>query len=492
MRAPAMIGRLRAMGPAYFPTGIRDRVPRPQSRVLLIGLIVFFVLNNAFNALLMFLVVSGRLDGKWYDFRDPGVVMGKFAGWLDDRNAELPSGLDFLGEHWLSYLVPAVIGGFAILSFVGLVLLLLVWLERRLLARIQVRRGPNRVGPYGLLQPLADAIKLIQKETIIPVGADRFLYFLPPMLIFIPLLLVWGPMPWSPSMTYLNLDVGILYILAVSSLTTLAIFMAGWSSNNHYALLGAMRTIAMMISYAIPQSIALLAVVVWVGSMNLGEIVAWQSEHHLWLAPLLPLAFFGFFFSATAELNRTPNDIAEAESEIVAGFHTEYTGMKFGLYLAVELGNALAVGGLVATFFLGGWSLFGLERDWLPPYMIFGVKTLLMYFVFIWLRGTLPRFRLDQLMGFAWKYLIPLMILNVLMIAVEASIFARWDVNEAISLGLFTVTNIAVAVALLRWWSRALGYRPERETLMRPTLTTAVGGLKAAERMRGVSARAGL
>jgi NADH-quinone oxidoreductase subunit H len=484
--------RLHLMGPAFFPTGIRQVIPRSTSRVLIIGALVFFVANNVFNAVLTYLVLDGRFEDKWYDFRDPGFAMAKFKLWLDDRNADLPSGFDFLGEHFLSYSISAFLGAFFILNFIGLVLLILVWLERRLLARIQVRRGPNRVGPYGLLQPLADAIKLIQKETIIPVGADRFLYFLPPVLIFIPLLLVWGPMPWSPTMTYLDLNVGILFILAVSSLTTLAIFMAGWSSNNHYALLGAMRTIAMMISYAIPQSIALLAVVVWVGSMNLGEVVAWQADHNLWLAPLLPLALFGFFFSATAELNRTPNDIAEAESEIVAGFHTEYSGMKFGLYLAVELGNALAIGGLVATFFLGGWSLFGLEKDWLPPYMIFGVKTLLMYFVFIWLRGTLPRFRLDQLMGFAWKYLIPLMMLNVLIIAIEASIFARWDVNEAISLTLFTVSNLAIAGALLRSWSRALGYRPELEPMLRPTLTTTVGGLKAAERIRAASARAGL
>ena len=155
-------------------------------------------------------------------------------------------------------------------------------------------------------------------------------------------------------------------------------------------------------------------------------------------------------------------------------------------------GNALAIGGLVATFFLGGWSLFGLEKDWVPPYMIFGVKTLLMYFVFVWLRGTLPRFRLDQLMGFAWKYLIPLMMLNVLIVAIEASIFARWDVNEGISLTLFTVSNLAIAGALMRSWSRALGYRPENEPVLRPTLTTTVGGLQAAERIRAASARAGL
>ncbi|HJM75064.1 MAG TPA: complex I subunit 1 family protein, partial [Dehalococcoidia bacterium] len=275
-----MFRRLQSMGPAFFPTGIVERIPRPKSRVLMIGALVFFVVNNVVNLVLLVLVLDGRFEDKWYDFRDPGLAMGRFKGWLDDRNAELPSGLDFLGEHFLSYSISAVIGGAAILTFIGLVLLILVWIERRLLARIQVRRGPNRVGPYGLLQPLADAIKLIQKETIIPVGADRFLYFLPPVVIFIPLLLVWGPMPWSPTMTYLDLNAGILFILAVSSLSTLAIFIAGWSSNNHYALLGAMRTIAMMISYAIPQSIALLAVVIWVGSLNLGEIVAWQADHN--------------------------------------------------------------------------------------------------------------------------------------------------------------------------------------------------------------------
>ena len=309
------------------------------------------------------------------------------------------------------------------------------------------------------------------------------------MLLFVPLLLVWGPVPWGPGMVYLDLNVGVLYLIAIGSMPTLAIFMAGWSSNNHYALLGAMRTIAMMISYEIPLSISLLAVVIVTGSMNLNSIVEWQAEHNLWLAPLLPLALFGFFFSSTAELNRTPNDIAEAESEIVAGFHTEYSGMKFGLFLAAELGSALAVGALVTTLFLGGWSLFGLEKSLLPPYMIFGVKTALMYFVFIWLRGTLPRFRLDQLMAFAWKYLIPLTIANVLIAAVEISIVHRWNVEGIVSLGLFTLLNIALAVVLLRGWSRVLGYRPERDALLRPTLTTDTGGLQAATRMRRAAGR---
>ena len=461
--------RLRVMGPAYFPTGIRVRGRRgPRWLPLLLALALGAI---AANVAIGVVVVSGTLDGEWYDIRDLGIAVGQLREGLDDRF-----------DPWVSYVLTALIGGVGILTFIGLVLLVLVWVERRLLARIQVRRGPNRVGPFGLLQPLADALKLIQKETLIPRGADRFLYYLPPVLVFVPLMLVWGPVPWAPKMAYLDLNVGVLYVLAIGSLSTLLIFMAGWSSDNHYALLGAMRTIAMMISYEIPQSISLIAVVIMAGSMNLGDIVEWQADHNLWFAPLFPLALFAFFFSSTAELNRTPNDIAEAESEIVAGFHTEYSGMKFGLFLAVEMGNTLAIGALVTTLFLGGWSLFGLE-EWVPAYAIFAAKLSLVYFLFIWLRGTLPRFRLDQLMEFAWKFLIPLTIVNVLVVAIEASIFTRWDVDGIISLSLFTIVNVALAGVLLRGWSRVLGYRPEREPLLRPTLTTSVGGLRAARRM---------
>ena len=472
MRETGVLRRLRAMGPAHFPTGIRLARPRRKPRWLTVAMVLMFIGGNAINVALGWAMISGALDGKWYDFRDAGVAMGQVREGLDDRFAS-----------WVSYSVTALIGGVAILGFVGTTLLLLGWLERRILARSQIRRGPNRVGPYGLLQLLADAIKLIQKETVIPRGADRFLYFLPPVLLFVPLMLVWGPVPWAPNMIYLDLNVGVLYIIAVGSMSTLTMFLAGWSSNNHYALLGAMRTIAMMISYEIPQSIALLAVVIMAGSMNLGEIVSWQADHNMWLAALLPLGLFAFLFSATAELNRTPNDISEAESEIVAGFHTEYSGMKFGLIAAVELGNALAVAALVTTLFLGGWSLFGLEGRIFQPYMIFIVKVSLIYFLFIWLRGTLPRFRLDQLMKFAWQYLIPLTVVNVLLVAVEASILRVWEVPGIVSLGLFTLLNIALAVVLLRLWSRVLGYHPEREALLRPMLTTSVGGLKAARLM---------
>jgi NADH-quinone oxidoreductase subunit H len=449
--------------------------------ILVGGAIAAFVLL-AVNVAIGYVILDGRLDGEWYDVRDLGLGVQELRGWLDDRNADQPGWLEWLGDHWISYAVTALLGAIGIMTFVGLSLLALIWTERRLIGRLQIRRGPNRVGPFGLLQPVADAIKLIQKEVLVPVGADQILFMLPPAIIFIPMIAAWGPVPWGGNMAYLDIHVGVLYLIAVSSLTTLAIFMAGWASNNHYALLGSMRTVAMMISYEIPLSIALLSVVLLTGSMQLSEIVAWQSDHNAWLAALLPIALITYFFSSTAELNRTPNDIAEAESEIVAGFHTEYSGMKFGLFSAVELGNALLVATLVATFFLGGWTLFGLE-EWVPGYLILFGKLSAAYFVLIWLRGTLPRFRLDQLMRFAWQYLIPLSLFNLLIVAVEVSLFARWDVPALISLGLFAAFNWVAAIVLFREWARRIGYRPELEVVRRPTMTQRVGGAQAAERL---------
>ena len=465
---------------------LRQGRRRPAQRVPLLLMVVGAVFALGFlaaNAAIGYVVIDGRLDGQWYDIRDLGIAVEELRVQLDIINARQPTFLDdILGQHWMSYAAGALIGAIGILSFVGGMLLVLIWVERRLIGRMQIRRGPNRVGPYGLLQPVADAIKLIQKEVLMPDGADRILFLLPPAIIFIPMMAAWGPVPWAPNMAYLDINVGVLYLIAVSSLTTLAVFLAGWSSNNHYALLGSMRTVAMMISYEIPLSIALLSVVLITGSMQLSEIVQWQADHNLWLAALLPIAMLTYFFSSTAELNRTPNDIAEAESEIVAGFHTEYSGMKFGLFYAVELGNALLVSTLVATFFLGGWSLFGLE-EWIPGYLILFGKLSGAYFVLVWLRGTLPRFRLDQLMRFAWQYLIPLSLFNLLIVAVETSLLARWDVPGLVSLGLFAVFNWGAAIVLFRDWARRIGYQPDAGGPRRAELTQQVGGLEAAQRM---------
>jgi len=422
-----------------------------------------------------FLVVAGYLDGRWYDLRDLGIPMAHFRDWAA-RNGIPPV---------VPYLVGGLLGGVGILTLVGVWLVIGVWVERRLIAKFQIRQGPNRVGPFGLLQPLADAVKLLQKEVLIPAGADKLLFFIPPILIFIPAMLGWAPIPWAPRMSYADLNVGVVYVIAISSLGVLAVFLAGWSSNNHYALLGAMRTVAMMVSYEIPISISLLAIVLFTGSLQLSEIVLWQQTHHIWMLVLLPFGAFTFIFASTAEINRTPNDIGEAESEIVAGFHTEYSGMKAGLFLAVELGNALLVGAAVATFFLGGYTMFGLET-WIPGYLILGLKTLTVYGGFVWLRATLPRFRLDQLMAFAWKFLIPLSIVQLLIVAVESMVIVQSGLPGIVTIGGSVVVNFVLTYFGVRGWATAIGYAP-KDMAAAPILTTTVGGLRAAERIQAGS-----
>ena len=449
-------------------------LPRPILMMLSVLLAGFAMSQIAIG----YLVISGQLDGKWYDIRDLGNAMVSLDGVI--QNSEMDSRI----ASTLAYLIPTLAGATGIVSIVGGWLLIGPWAERRLIAKFQIRQGPNRTGPFGLLQTLADALKLMQKEIIIPSGADRFLYFIPPVAVFIPAILGWAPIPWSPKMSYADLDVGVLFVIAISSLGVLAVFMAGWASNNHYSLLGAMRTIAMMISYEIPISVSLLAVVLLTGSTKLSEIVLWQSEHGVWLVMLIPFAALAFLFASTAEINRTPNDIGEAESEIVAGFYTEYSGMKAGLFMGVELANAILVGALMSTFFLGGYTMFGLET-WIPGYLILATKIGLVYFLFVWIRATLPRFRLDQLMGFAWKFLIPVSIALMFLTAIESSILVRWDVPNFLSLGLIGLVNITSAAGLTFVWLRLLFRDTDLSTPPAPILTRKMGGLQAAKVLRG-------
>jgi NADH-quinone oxidoreductase subunit H len=379
--------------------------------------------------------------------------------WYDLRSLANPFGelYDWLGRHIADefvYVLAGVIGAIGILSFVGLGALANVWLERRIIGRIQVRRGPNRVGPFGLLQPVADAIKLIQKEVLQPTASDSKLFSLPPLLVFIPAMLTFAVFAWAPDMVYADLNVGVLYLLALSSITSLAIFMAGWASNNKYALLGAMRVIAMAISYEIPLVLALLAPVIFAGTMSISGLVTFQIENDVWLAFLLPLPVVIYAIAATAELNRTPADIAEAESEIIAGFHTEYSGMKFGLFYAVELINSLAVAGIMASLFFGGYALFGLEQ-WIPPWLIFIGKIYIFYFGLIWLRGTLPRLRIDQLMAFSWKMLIPLALINVVIVAIEVLLWRELELGNWV-LAVFAVVNFVLAALLIGYFFRMI------------------------------------
>ena len=387
----------------------------------------------------------------WYDFRDLGNAVGQLLEAL--RDAGVSGGL--------IYVLAALLGSLGILGFVGLTSLINVWIERRLIGRIQVRRGPNRAGPFGLLQPVADAIKLIQKEALTPRLADGLVFTLAPIVVFIPAILVFAVLPWGEKMILADLNVGVLYILALGSTTTIVVFMAGYASNNKYALLGAMRVIAMLISYEIPVVLALLAVVAFAGTMSLSGIVAFQETHWSWMIFFQPLAFLIFLLGSTAELNRTPADIAEAESEIIAGYHIEYSGMKFGLFYVVELVNAMAVSAIMATLFLGGWWTFGVNEI-VPGWLLFIAKIYAVYFVLIWLRGTLPRFRIDQLMAFAWKFLLPLSLVNVLLVALEVVIWTEYEISAGIVLPIFAVVNLALAIVLIAGWTRVMSRQYER------------------------------
>ncbi|MFQ5880555.1 MAG: NADH-quinone oxidoreductase subunit NuoH, partial [Dehalococcoidia bacterium] len=336
--------------------------------------------------------VEGLFLAEWWDLRDIGNAVGAFLNWLSERGV----------PGWLPFFVSGLIGVLALVLWLLLSQLAFVWIERRLIGRIQVRLGPNRVGPFGLLQPLADAVKLLTKEAITVRAADRWVFWLAPVAVFLPAMLAFAVIPFGPRMVLADLNVGVLFVIAVGSLTAITIFMAGWSSNNKYSLLGAMRNVAMFISYEVPQVLALLAVTVFAGTMSLSGIVHWQDGFNTWLIFLQPLAFVVFLIAGTVEVNRTPTDIAEAESEIVAGYHTEYSGIKFGFFYAAEYFAAFAVSAIIVTLYLGGWTAWGLE-EWVPGWLLFLGKLYLTFFLFIWTRGTLPRLRIDQLMAFAWK-----------------------------------------------------------------------------------------
>jgi len=292
----------------------------------------------------------------------------------------------------------------------------LVLAERKILARMQLRLGPNRVGPFGLLQPLADVIKLLTKEDVVPDSADKPLFLVAPGLAAVTALLAFAVVPFAPPLTLFgrevpmvvcDLNIGILYFLGLSSLAVYGVALGGWASNSKYALLGAIRGLAQLISYELSMGLAVVPVILSARSFSLTDIVVAQEA--LPFAVVHPLAFVIFLISVTAESKRVPFDLPEAENELVAGFHTEYSGMRFGLFFVGEYINMIILGSMVTVLFLGGW-----HGPWLPPIVWFAGKVLAVAFVFIWVRGTLPRLRYDQLMHFGWKILIPLALVNVL------------------------------------------------------------------------------
>jgi NADH-quinone oxidoreductase subunit H len=348
----------------------------------------------------------------------------------------LPCGLSYAvsGIAIMMLLVNGVLLGAGLFS----------WFERRLIGRFHNRVGPNRWGPFGALQPLADLVKLIFKEDLTPRTADRILFSIVPVAMLAPVVLVMAVVPFAKDTALANLNVGVLYILAITSITSVAVFMAGWASDNRYALFGASRGVAVLISYEVPVVMSLLGVVLVAGSMSLDDVVSAQTVPFLLVQPM---AFFVFFAGTSAELNRTPFDLAEAESELIAGFHIEYSGVKFALIQAAEFGAVLTSSAVMVTLFLSGWS--GPLSSYLG-WAWFLIKIGVLAFVFSWVRASFPRLRIDQLLAFAWKFLLPLSIINLFATALEVYFFR--DNNGMLDTGdlwIMAAINFGVAFSCL-------------------------------------------
>jgi NADH-quinone oxidoreductase subunit H len=331
-------------------------------------------------------------------------------------------------KHWLVGFAPdrwqplfsAVLSVTAIVTTFPLLFAITTILERKGLGRIQNRYGPNRVGPYGLLQPLADGLKALTKEDVVPHTADKIVHFLAPLVLVVPVFLALAVVPMGRNMTALDMDAGVLFFFAVGAATELSVFMAGWSSRNKYSLLGAMRAIAQMISYEVPLILSAVTVIMAAGSLSPSGIV--EAQAGFWaglpqwyvLTPWGLAGFILFMIAGTAESNRSPFDLPEGESEIIAGYYTEYSGFKFALFFLGEYLGMFGISGLGITLFLGGWHAPLACLEWIPSYVWFFSKLLALIAMFIWVRGTLPRLRLDQLMSFAWKFMLPMSLANML------------------------------------------------------------------------------
>lgn len=346
-----------------------------------------------------------------------------------------------------------VVGALVLATALLLLTLILIWAERKIVARIQDRLGPNRVGPFGVFQTVADLLKLITKELITPTGADIIPYNLAPLLAVMAVVGIWAVIPLAPTLIGASINVGVLYIVAVGAIGTLGIMVAGMSSNNKYALLGAFRTVAMMVSYAVPMMIALLIPVLLSGSMDMETIVEAQSP--IAFIVLAPIAALIFFISSLAEVGRAPFDLTEAESEIVAGFHIEYSGLKFGMFFVGEFLHAFTISALTATLFLGGW-----RGPWAELYPLLGlfyfiIKTSIVYFVVIWIRGSFPRIRIDHTNNLNWKLITPLALASLIFTAIAEKVATEYGINR---LGIHVGANVflfMITLAMIRLNARA-------------------------------------
>jgi NADH-quinone oxidoreductase subunit H len=356
----------------------------------------------------------------------------------------------------LGYLLVVVSFAFLVLNFIMLVAGVTSWLERRVWARIQSRIGPNRVGPQGAIQWLADGLKNIMKEDIIPAEADAPLFKAAPYFAMMGFFATFAVIPFSEHLVVADLNVGVLYITAVTALVVVGVLMAGWASNNKWALLGGIRSAAQIVSYEIPAGLAVITVVIFSGSLSMQEIIKDQGwapwDWYLFANPFLFVGFFLFFVSALAEGNRTPFDLPEAESELVAGAFTEYSGLRNLLFFLVEWGNLYVIGALCATMFLGGWQVPAVTENptllALLQFITFFLKSYFMVFIAMWVRGTLPRVRVDQLMTLCWKYLTPISFVNLLAAMVWFLIFPQG--LFAMQIALFAIFVVGVFYFLTR------------------------------------------
>lgn len=325
-----------------------------------------------------------------------------------------------MADFWAIYAWPTAKIVLYIIAIVVPLLLAIAYLtyaERKVIAAMQMRKGPNVVGPFGLLQPIADGLKLLLKETIIPAGANRIVFVLAPMVTFILALVAWAVIPFGPGVVLADINVGILYLFAISSLGVYGIIMAGWASNSRYAFLGALRSAAQMVSYEVSIGFVIITVLLCVGSLNLSDIVL--AQQNLWFAvPLLPM-FVVFFISGLAETNRAPFDLPEAEAELVSGYNVEYSSMAFALFFLGEYANMILMSAMTSILFLGGWlpPLDVAPLNWIPGPVWFALKIAACLFVFLWVRATFPRYRYDQLMRLGWKVFLPLSLAWVIITA---------------------------------------------------------------------------
>ena len=357
---------------------------------------------------------------------------------------------------WLIFLIMGVAGGLVIVNVALLGVAYVILLERRLLGRFQHRLGPNRVGIFGLLQPLADGIKLMTKEDVTSDEADKAVFSLAPLVFIIPVILMFSVLPWAQHAVLADIQVGILFIIAVTTAGEFGIFMAGWSANNKYTLFGAMRAVALLVSYEVPLLLAVAGTIVLSGTMQMSAIV--EGQRFVPNIAFQPLGFLIFMVAISAELNRAPFDLLEAESELVTGFHTEYSGMKWGVVQMGEYAGIIGFSGVIAALFLSGWK----GPFILPGYIWFVLKMGFVISLFIWIRATIPRLRIDQIMGLGWKFLLPLALVNIFVTAAEVLAYPN-----GLPAWLIPV-NVGVAAFAIVLATRFIGFQGETRQILVP------------------------